>query len=190
MRAEARSPRLYEAVLAGLHQVVQAQVVADPFDSKAMMGPLVNAKQRDRVRAYIELGKSEGARLAAGGAVHEGPGFFVNPTVFAGTNDMRIAQEEIFGPVATVISFESDEEIIRMSNDNRYAFAATLWTKDVQRVHTVVSALQAGAIGVNGWSPLAPQLPWGGTKESGIGSELGYEGILANTRVKTATVVL
>ncbi|MBK0420017.1 aldehyde dehydrogenase family protein [Leucobacter sp. CSA1] len=181
---------VYEAVLDGLQQAVRSQVVADPFDPRATMGPLVNAKQRDRVQEYIEQGEAEGARLVAGGGRREGAGFFVNPTVFAGDNDLRIAREEIFGPVATVIPFESDDEVIRLANDSRYALAATMWTRDVRRVHAVSSALQAGAVGVNGWSPLMPQLPWGGGKDSGIGSELGTEGILANTRVKTVTVVL
>lgn len=181
---------VYDAVAEGLRQAVQAQVPADPFDPRTTMGPLVNAKQRDRVQAYIEQGKREGARLIAGGEQHEGPGFFVNPTVFAGTNDLSIAREEIFGPVGTVIPFDTEDEVIAMANDSDYALAATIWTKDVNRVHRVASALQTGAVGVNGWSPLAPQLPWGGGKDSGIGSELGYEGILANTKVKTVTVVL
>lgn len=181
---------VHDAVLEGLQQAAQAQVVGDPFAPDTTMGPLVNAKQRDRVLDYIAKGNDEGALLVAGGTAPDGAGYFVNPTIFSGTNDLTIAREEIFGPVATVVPFDTDEEVVAMANDSRYALAATLWTRDVTRVHTVAASIQAGAIGVNGWSPLAPQLPWGGLKESGMGRELGYEGILANTESKTVTIVL
>ena len=181
---------VYDAVLDGLRQAAEAQVVGDPFDQATTMGPLVNADQRDRVLGYVQRGRTEGATLVTGGTAPEGPGFFVHPTIFAGTNDMTIAREEIFGPVGTVVPFDSDEEAVALANDNAYGLAATVWTKDIARVHVVAKALQAGAIGVNGWSPLAPQLPWGGVKASGLGRELGYDAIVANTETKTVTVVL
>lgn len=181
---------VYDAVLDGLRQAAEAQVLGDPFDQATTMGPLVNASQRDRVLGYIERGRAEGAGLISGGSAPDGPGYFVRPTVFAGTNDMTIAREEIFGPVGTVVPFDTDDEAVALANDNDYGLAATVWTRDVARVHVVAKHLQAGAIGVNGWSPLAPQLPWGGQKASGIGRELGYDAILANTETKTVTVVL
>ncbi len=181
---------VYDAVLDGMRDIAEAQVVGDPFDAATTMGPLVNAAQRDAVMRYIGVGNDEGARLVAGGTAPDGPGCFVRPTVFAGTNEQRIAREEIFGPVATVVPFDTDEEVIRLANDTPYGLAATIWTRDVSRAHTVSAELEAGAVAVNGWSPLAPQLPWGGVKASGLGRELGYEGILANTEPKTVTVIL
>ncbi|WP_020660015.1 aldehyde dehydrogenase family protein [Amycolatopsis benzoatilytica] len=179
-----------DAVLDGLKAAAEAQVLGDPFDPAATMGPLVNRAQRDKVLGYVEKGKAEGAQLVTGGAAPDGPGFFVAPAVFAGTNEQTIAREEIFGPVGTVIPFEDEDEAIALANDSEYGLAATVWTKDLRRAHTVSAALQAGAVGVNGWSPLGPQLPWGGVKASGVGRELGYEGILANTETKTVTIVL
>ncbi|MFD5824195.1 aldehyde dehydrogenase family protein [Lentzea sp. NPDC060358] len=181
---------VYDAVLDGLKQAAEAQVVGDPFDPATTMGPLVNGSQRDKVLGYVEKGRAEGATLVTGGSPVDGPGFFVSPAVFAGTNDHTIAREEIFGPVGTVIPFDHDAEAIALANDNDYGLAATVWTTDLGRAHAVSAALQAGAVGVNGWSPLGPQLPWGGLKASGSGRELGYEGILANTEVKTVTIVL
>ncbi|WP_188190437.1 aldehyde dehydrogenase family protein [Nonomuraea sp. SYSU D8015] len=181
---------VYDAVVEGLKGAAEAQVVGDPFDEATTLGPLVNAAQRDRVLSYIEKGRADGATLVTGGAAPDRPGFFVQPTVFAGSNDMTIAREEIFGPVGTVIPFDDDAEVLAMANDNDYGLAATVWTRDLGRAHAASAALQAGAVGVNGWSPLGPQLPWGGVKASGIGRELGYEGILANTEAKTVTVVL
>ncbi|WP_433502491.1 aldehyde dehydrogenase family protein [Pseudonocardia halophobica] len=179
-----------DAVLDGLKQAAEAQVLGNPLAADTTMGPLVSAAQRDRVLGYVHRGLEEGATLVTGGAAPEGPGHFVAPTVFAGGNDLTIAREEIFGPVGTVITFDDDAEAIALANDNRYGLAATVWTSDVRRAHVVAAALEAGAVGVNGWSPLAPQLPWGGVKASGIGRELGFEGILANTESKTVTVVL
>jgi|SRR6185437_6139372 acyl-CoA reductase-like NAD-dependent aldehyde dehydrogenase len=113
------------------------------------------------------------------------------PTLFAdATNAMTIAREEIFGPVAAIIAFDSDEEAVAIANDCDYALAATVWTSDIKRAHTVARKVRAGAVAVNGWSPLDPALPWGGTRLSGHGRDLGWAGIEANTEEKTVTVVL
>jgi betaine-aldehyde dehydrogenase len=182
--------KVYEAVVEGLKGAAEAQNVGDPFDSATTMGPLVNARQRDRVLGYMRKGADEGADVITGGTAPDGPGFFVTPTVMAGNNEMSVAREEIFGPVGVVVPFDSDDEAVAMANDNQYGLSATVWTSDVTRAHSISARIDAGAIGVNGWSPLAPQLPWGGVKASGVGRELGYEGILSYTESKTITVIL
>jgi betaine-aldehyde dehydrogenase len=181
---------VYNDVLDGLSAAAKAQVVGDPFDRSTTMGPLINAKQRDRVLDYVQQGNHEGAQLITGGAAVEGPGYFVEPTILAGTNDLTIAREEIFGPVGTVIPFDDDADGVALANDSEYGLAATVWTSDISRAHDVAARLEAGAVAVNAWSPMAPQLPWGGVKTSGVGRELGFEGILANTEAKTVTIVL
>ncbi len=182
---------LYGAVVDGLAAAADAQVLGDPFDPATTMGALVNAKQRDTVLRYVTIGTDEGARLAAGGARHQGPGYFVRPTIFAdATNDMTIAREEIFGPVGTVIPFDDPAEAIRLANQTQYGLAASIWTRDVSRAHILAGRVRAGAVWVNGWAALDPALPWGGMKTSGVGRELGWSGILANTEEKAVTIVL
>ena len=182
---------VYEEVLGRLVARAEAVVVGDPFDEGTTMGALINARQLERVSRYIQAGKDEGARLVAGGGRPQRRGYFVQPTLFAdASNTMAIAREEIFGPVGTIIAFDSDDEAIQLANDSNYALAATLWTSDLSRAHTLARRVQAGAVAINGWSPLDPRLPWGGSKLSGQGRELGWPGIEANTEEKTITVIL
>ena len=108
----------------------------------------------------------------------------------AANNDMSIARDEIFGPVGTVITFRDEDEAIAIANDTRYGLAATVWTANVARAHRVARQIEAGAIGVNAWAPIDPQLPWGGFKQSGLGRECGLSGVLAYTEEKVTTVVL
>ncbi|NED66354.1 aldehyde dehydrogenase, partial [Streptomyces sp. SID10244] len=123
--------KVYDAVIDGLKGAAQAQVIGDPFDPSTTMGPLVNERQRDRVLEHMKTGAGEGADVITGGSAPEGPGFFVEPTVLAGSNDMTVAREEIFGPVGVVIPFDTDEEAIALANDNQYGLSATVWTSDV-----------------------------------------------------------
>jgi betaine-aldehyde dehydrogenase len=178
---------LVERLVAQAHEVR----LGDPFAEGTTMGPLINTGQLQRVSHYVKAGVAEGARLVAGGGRPERTGYFVEPTLFAGANNsMTVAREEIFGPVGTIIAFESDDEAVSIANDSAYALAAALWTSSISRAHTVARRVRAGAVAVNGWSPLDPRLPWGGSKLSGHGRELGWPGIEANTEEKTVTVVL
>src|SRR3569833_3087140 len=165
--------------------------LGDPIDDGTTMGALVNARQRERVARYVEAGLAHGARLIAGGGRPRRTGYFVEPTLFAdATNAMTIAREEIFGPVGTIIAFDSEDEAVAIANDCDYALAATVWTSDLCRAHTVARRVNACAVAVNGWSPLDPTQPKGGSKLSGLGRELGWPGITANTEEKTVTIVL
>ncbi|MEJ1961609.1 MAG: aldehyde dehydrogenase family protein [Gammaproteobacteria bacterium] len=148
--------------------------VGNPRDAGTAMGPLVSQVQMSRVLDYIELGKREGAKIATGGARLGESGYFVSPTVFADVaHDMRISQEEIFGPVASVIRFKDDEDAIRLANGTKYSLAAGVWSADIGRVHRFVRRLKAGTVWANTYGPTDVRLPWGGSRDSGFGREHG-----------------
>jgi acyl-CoA reductase-like NAD-dependent aldehyde dehydrogenase len=161
--------------------------VGDPFDTASQMGPLAMARQRDRVEGYIAKGQAEGARLATGGnrPAHLNRGYFIEPTVFGGVaNTMTIAQEEIFGPVLSVIPAESEEEAIAIANDTPYGLNSTVFTNDPDRAYAVGRQLRAGTVGINEWKTDFT-IAFGGFKQSGIGREGGREGILPFLETKT-----
>jgi betaine-aldehyde dehydrogenase len=150
-----------------------------PLERETKMGPLVSKEQFDRVRSYQELGKKE-AKIAAGGGRSSAiaRGYYVEPTIFYDVeNSARIAQEEIFGPVAAVIPFASEADAIRIGNDTPYGLAAAVWSRDIFKAFRVVKALRAGIVWVNHMQPTYVEAPWGGYKQSGFGRELGPWGI-------------
>jgi aldehyde dehydrogenase (NAD+) len=162
---------------------------ADPLDPKTRLGAIVSQEQMQTVLGYIETGKKEGAQLIAGGnrvSVDGGKGFFVEPTIFADVkNEMKIAQEEIFGPVLATLSFDDVDEVIRLANQNPYGLAAAVWTRDVQKAHLVSRQLRAGTVWINTYGLMDASLPFGGYKSSGFGRELGQNALEHYTEVKT-----
>jgi acyl-CoA reductase-like NAD-dependent aldehyde dehydrogenase len=150
--------------------------VGDPLDAETQMGSLISTNHRDKVHSFVEAGREEGAEVAAGGEPGDGKGAFYPPTVLAKVdNRMVVAQEEIFGPVVTVIPFADEQEAIRIANDTKYGLFATVWTGDPARGHRVASRIKAGQIGVNMPYTAFPGIPFGGYKQSGFGRELGIE---------------
>jgi aldehyde dehydrogenase (NAD+) len=165
---------IYEEVVERLVARARAIRVGDPRDTDTSMGPLVSQAQMTRVLDYIEIGKREGATLATGGARLGETGYFVSPTVFADVgHQMRISQEEIFGPVASVIRFTDEEDAIRLANGTQYSLAAGVWSADIARVHRMVKRVKAGTVWVNTFGPTDVRLPWGGNRDSGFGREHG-----------------
>jgi aldehyde dehydrogenase (NAD+) len=162
---------------------------ADPLDPKTRMGAIVSEDQMKTVLKYIEAGKQEGAKLIAGGtrvSVDGGKGFFIEPTIFGDVrNDMKIAQEEIFGPVLATLTFDDLDEVVNLANQNPYGLAAAVWTRDVKKAHVVSRQLRAGTVWINTYGVMDASLPFGGYKNSGFGRELGENALEHYTEVKT-----
>ena len=168
-------------------------VLGDPLDEATSIGPLVSKPQLDKVLSYMQIGQDEGARLVCGGGaaiVDNLPdGYFVQPTVFADVKDeMRIAQEEIFGPVLSVLDFEDEDDVIARANDTDFGLAAGVFTKDIQRAHRVIDQLQAGTCWINTYNLTPIEMPFGGYKKSGMGRENGHAGIEYYSQIKSIYV--
>jgi aldehyde dehydrogenase (NAD+)/betaine-aldehyde dehydrogenase len=150
--------------------------IGDPLDAETQVGSLISAAHRDRVHGFVEAGKEEGAEVVTGGEPQEGKGAFYPPTVLAQVdNSMRVAQEEIFGPVVTITPFEDEKDAARIANDVRYGLMATVWTGDPARGHRLARRIKAGTVGINMPYTAFPGIPFGGYKQSGFGRELGLE---------------
>jgi betaine-aldehyde dehydrogenase len=167
--------------------------IGDPLDPETQMGPLVSRAQHEKVIGYVEIGKAEGAHLAAGGGVPKLQGFeggsFIEPTVFTGVADeMRIAREEIFGPVMSVLSFSEEDEVVARANDTEFGLAAGVFTRDLARGHRVVANLQAGTCWINAYNLTPVEIPFGGYKQSGIGRENGLAALAHYSQVKSVYV--
>lgn len=174
--------------------------LGDPLDPKTKMGPLVSKDHYKKVTSYIEIGKKEGAEICCGGGYgaalakkhpHLKKGYFVEPTIFVKThNKMRISQEEIFGPVVTVIPFKDEEEAIKLANDSPYGLAGAVWTRDIFKAFRVVKKIKAGILWVNTMQPTYVEAPWGGYKQSGHGRELSHYGLEEYMQIKQVHINL
>jgi aldehyde dehydrogenase (NAD+) len=169
----------------------QKSTLGDPFDASTDQGPQVDQTQLDRVLGYIESGKRDGAKLNCGGGRVGDRGYFVEPTVFSDVqDDMKIAREEIFGPVMSIIRFNNLDEVIERANRTTYGLAAGVWTRDVSKALAIANNVRAGTVWVNCYNVVDTAAPFGGFKQSGIGRELGEYGLQQYTEVKTVTVKL
>jgi acyl-CoA reductase-like NAD-dependent aldehyde dehydrogenase len=178
---------LFDEVVERLAAFAKEAKVGPGLDPDTQFGPLVSAEQLDRVTGYIDSGLEEGAEAVAGGKPDgNGGGYFVSPTLFTGVrDDMRIAREEIFGPVLVAMPFDDLDEVAARANDTEYGLAAGLWTRDISQAHTLAGMLKAGSVYINTWGGGDPAAPFGGYKASGIGREKGHANLDAYLETKT-----
>ncbi|KAM0334152.1 hypothetical protein ACHAQA_001172 [Verticillium albo-atrum] len=183
---------IYERFIAAFReQVKTVSKLGDPFDEQTFQGPQVTKAQYDRVLEYVDVGKGEGAKLEMGGEPFKkvGSGFFVQPTVFTGvTPQMRIFQEEVFGPFVVISTFKTEDEALALANDTQYGLGSAVFTRDLTRAHRVARRIEAGMVWINSSNDSDWRIPFGGIKQSGIGRELGEAGLAAYSNVKSVHV--
>lgn len=182
---------IYDKFIETFKARAQQNKVGDPFHEETFQGPQVSQIQYDRIMEYIKIGKDEGAKIEIGGERHGDKGYFIQPTIFSDVKpNMKISQEEIFGPVCTIAKFKSEDEVIKLGNDSNYGLAAAVHTKDLNTAIRVSNNLKAGTVWVNAYNMLHHQLPFGGYKESGIGRELGEAALANYTQNKSVAIRL
>jgi len=184
---------IYDKFVAQLVGIFQKVKLGDPLDEKTEMGPLISLSHRERVCGYIESGRSEGATLLCGGNAPEtgalAAGAYLNPTIFADVRpDMRIAQEEIFGPVLSVIPFETEAEAVAIANNSLYGLSGSIWTRDIERALRVARAVETGVLSINSGSSIHLEAPFGGVKHSGVGRELGLAALDHYSELKSVFI--
>jgi betaine-aldehyde dehydrogenase len=180
---------LHDHLVEALAQRIKRIVLGDGFNPDSRMGPLISAEHRDKVERYVEVARQEGAKLVLGGrrpeAAHLQGGFYYEPTLFTNcSNDMKIVQEEVFGPVITIEKFSTEDEAVARANSTIYGLSAGFWTRDPDRIQRMSRALRFGTVWVNDFNVYFTQAPWGGYKQSGLGRELGKMGLEEYTEVK------
>ncbi|MCC6646119.1 MAG: aldehyde dehydrogenase [Polyangiaceae bacterium] len=185
------SRRRYEEVVAAVTEEVKRQKQGDPMDPEVFVGPVIAERQRARVEALIAKGREEGARITTGGGRPPGHerGWWVEPTVFAGVKpEMTIAQEEIFGPVLSILAYEDDDDAVRIANASRYGLSGSVWTSDRERGLSIARRVKTGTYTIDGYV-LDFAAPFGGYRESGLGREFGPEGLMAYLQYKSVNLV-
>jgi acyl-CoA reductase-like NAD-dependent aldehyde dehydrogenase len=183
----------FDEVMGALAERANATRLGAGLDHTTQLGPLVSAEQRDRVMGYVQAGREEGAELLAGGdtALDDSGGYFVAPTLFSTTSDdLRIAREEIFGPVLVASPYDTLEEVAQRANAGEYGLAAGVWTRDISSAHRLAALLRAGSVYINHWGGTDPAAPFGGFKSSGVGREHGHDGLDAYLETKTVWTAL
>lgn len=177
---------IFEQVVEGVSNVARKIQVGPGLKSTTQMGPLVSKEQLTRVAGYLDAGFAEGAKAVAGGRKAQGPGYFVEPTVLVNTTpQMKVVQEEIFGPVVTVSPFKAVDDLMAEANNSSYGLAAGIWTRDISKAHLAAAAMRAGTVWINCYNIFDAALPFGGYKQSGWGREMGHEAINLYTEVKS-----
>jgi phenylacetaldehyde dehydrogenase len=180
---------MYDSFVEAFVQKVKQLRIGSPLDVSTDVGPLVSERQRNRVLEYVSIGVKEGAKLTYGGTAMHGDGWYVLPAVFTEvTNDMTIAQEEIFGPVVCIMEYHSEQEAITIANGTAFGLAMSIWTNDIRKAHRVASELETGVIWINDHHRINPSSPWGGYKDSGLGRENGIDCYKDYTQVKNVIV--
>ena len=183
--------KIHDAFVEKLVARAKKQRLGDPFDMATTQGPQISQEQCDRIMGYIDIGISEGANLLSGGKRVGNKGYFIQPTIFDGVKDnMRIAKEEIFGPVMNILKFKDVDEVVQRGNKTFYGLAAAIWTKDITKAHRLANSLRAGTVWVNCYDVFDAAAPFGGFKMSGIGRELGEYALSLYTEVKTVYINL
>ena len=181
--------KIHDEFVERMTKKAKARRVGDPFDLETEQGAQISQEQFDRILGYIDIGQKEGAKLVTGGKRHGDRGYFIEPTIFTGVKDeMRIAQEEIFGPVMSILPFKNTDEVVERGNRTFYGLAAAVWTRDVQKAHQLAHRLRAGTVWVNCYDIFDAAAPFGGYKMSGIGRELGEYALQLYSEVKTVYV--
>lgn len=180
---------IYDKFVAKSAELASKRVVGDPFDKNTEMGPQIDEKQYSKILNMIDSGKKEGAQLRSGGEKCSDVGYFIRPTVFANvSDDMTIAREEIFGPVQSILKFDTFDEVIERANNSRYGLAAGVFTKDLEKATLFSQQIQAGSVWINTFLHLTSQLPFGGFKQSGFGRENGEDGLSRYLEIKTVAI--
>jgi aldehyde dehydrogenase (NAD+) len=186
---------IYDELVQKLVTLSKTAKMGDPMSSDTQIGPVTTRPQYEKILSYIDIAKNEGAKLLMGGEVATRPecgnGWFIEPTIFGDVNNqMRIAREEVFGPILSVIRFKDEADAIKIANDTRFGLAAAVWTQNIHRAHRVAHQLRAGTVWINAYRVVSFLTPFGGFKESGMGRENGIDSIREYTETKSVYVEL
>ena len=182
---------VFDKVLEGVAEIARSIRLGAGLDPASQMGPLVSRAQQQRVMDYVEAGRREGATILTGGEAIDHAGSYVQPTVLVNTTQqMRVVREEIFGPVLVAAKFSDEAEALQLANDSDFGLGASIWTRDISRVHRFIKGFKAGNVWVNVHNVLDTALPFGGAKNTGVGHDLGEQSVLDHTRIKAAVISL